>query len=42
MQIVLKQIKQDDSSSSVKKPHNDSLMAQVCPWSSIALVKLAG
>ncbi|KAK4596565.1 hypothetical protein RGQ29_014558 [Quercus rubra] len=27
--IVLKQIKQDDSSSSVKKPHNDSLMAQV-------------
>nr|XP_023898751.1 uncharacterized protein LOC112010638 isoform X3 [Quercus suber] len=27
--IVLKQIKQDDSSSSVKKPRNDSLMAQV-------------
>ncbi|XP_030958266.1 uncharacterized protein LOC115980124 isoform X1 [Quercus lobata] len=27
--IVLRQIKQDDSSSSVKKPHNDSLMAQV-------------
>lgn len=29
LQIVFKQLRQDDSSSSVTKPRSDSLMAQV-------------
>lgn len=32
MQIVLKQIRQDNSPPSVNKPRGDSLMAQVCTW----------
>lgn len=32
LQLVLKGIERDESTKSIKKPHNDFLMAQVYVW----------